>query len=329
MTTDASTVSLRRARHVVIWWEEDKAICLCAATGASTRIAAEAVEILAHSDQERPASQIARDHHVPSSVVRQLIAVGALEPHDKPVFDDGWTTPELAMQCRTGQMPQPRSWPSEDLFKATEATAVPLSARSAQTANQIDFASVLRTRRSVRTFMPGAVRLEQVSELLHVTLGVQQIDPENSAWFRPTPSGGARHSLEVYLLAIDIDGLPAGTYHYDPRHRLTPHATDAAFRDQLAAALGRDASNPAGFLLITSRFARTMSKYGAFGLSLIHKDTGALMQTLYLQLTAMHLGGYAIGGGHERAIAQGLALDPLREGFVGAFAFGQPERTTP
>jgi len=64
-------------------------------------------------------------------------------------------------------------------------------------------------------------------------------------------------------------------------------------------------------------------KYENIGLAAVYKDTGALLQTLYLQATAMGLAGYAVGGGPESAITAGLGLDPSMDGYVGSFLVGR------
>ncbi len=60
--------------------------------------------------------------------------------------------------------------------------------------------------------------------LLQTTWGVQgylQTNAFGKLPFKTSPSGGARHPGEVYLMALRVDGLERGMYHYQARdHRL-------------------------------------------------------------------------------------------------------------
>ena len=120
-----------------------------------------------------------------------------------------------------------------------------------------------------------------------------------------------------------MSGLAAGAYAYDAlAHRLIQVRERDAHQCRLVAsmhdatgnALNRD---PSAVLLITAVFERIMAKYTRLGLSLIYKDVGALMQTLYLVGTALGLAPCAIGGGDEAANSRWLGLNPLHESQVG------------
>ena len=59
--------------------------------------------------------------------------------------------------------------------------------------------------------------------MLGLTSGVQlwvAAKPRNLA-LKTSPSGGARHSIETYVVIRDVEGLRPGIYHYAPdRHTL-------------------------------------------------------------------------------------------------------------
>lgn len=87
-----------------------------------------------------------------------------------------------------------------------------------------EFARVLFSRRTHRDFAGEAISLEKIARLLHATWGVQgEIDapPFGRLFLKTSPSGGARHPGEVYLLALRVAGLRQGLYHYNGlKHRL-------------------------------------------------------------------------------------------------------------
>jgi SagB-type dehydrogenase family enzyme len=72
-------------------------------------------------------------------------------------------------------------------------------------------------------------------------------------------------------------------------------------------------------LILAARFSRVMWKYQGMAYALILKDTGALMQTMYLVATAMNLAPCAVGAGDTDLFAQATSLNPLQEASVGEF----------
>jgi hypothetical protein len=87
-----------------------------------------------------------------------------------------------------------------------------------------EFARVLLERRTWRQFAKHAVALDDLAALLGLTGGIQQwvsLRGQGDLALKTSPSGGARHPIELYVCARRVDGLPSGLYHYDgSRHRL-------------------------------------------------------------------------------------------------------------
>src|SRR5262249_21367386 len=116
---------------------------------------------------------------------------------------------------------------------------------------------------------------------------------------RPYPSGGASYELELYLAVNACEGLARGFYHYDAgAHALT--AIDVRPQDLQslltgAAAAMAAAAPPQILITIAARFGRVSWKYSSLAYSLVLKDCGVLLQTLYLTATDLGLGGCAIG----------------------------------
>lgn len=160
-----------------------------------------------------------------------------------------------------------------------------------------------------------------------------EADPAYQAVRRPYPSGGSLHPLEVYLVVARAVGLDAGVYHYQSdAHRLAPVAPSSpAVRGMLAtaqAAAGGGAA-PDALIVVAARFRRNAWKYRGLSYALTLKETGALMQQLYLVAAALNLHLTALGGGDGELFAAATGLDPLIEGAVGEMALygaGDPER---
>ena len=92
-----------------------------------------------------------------------------------------------------------------------------------------------------------------------------------------------------------------------------------------AARFGMDAAGPPQILFtIAARFNRISWKYSAIAYSLILKDVGVLLQTLYLTATDLGLGGCAIGTSNIDLFARMTGQPFHVEGPVGQFALGRP-----
>ena len=144
---------------------------------------------------------------------------------------------------------------------------------------------------------------------------------------RPYPAGGSSYELELYLTVANCEGLERGFYHYDAdRHALVPIARAAAgSRSATWRPPIRDGRAGAPQILITmaARFDRISWKYSSIAYSLILKDVGVMIQTLYLMATDMGLGGCAIGNNNIDLFAQMTGIEFHVEGPVGQFALGR------
>jgi SagB-type dehydrogenase family enzyme len=145
--------------------------------------------------------------------------------------------------------------------------------------------------------------------------------------FRPSPSGGASHPLEIYPLVRECDGLAPGLYHYQPdRHALARVEPVGPGLEKLMKwgrfdLMGFD--EPPLLLLITARFGRTAWKYQSIAYRLIHTDLGCLYQTFYLVATALDLAPCALGAVNPDLFASVTGVDVYAEPLVGAFTLGR------
>ncbi|CAM5634595.1 hypothetical protein SFUMM280S_08851 [Streptomyces fumanus] len=150
----------------------------------------------------------------------------------------GLTPYELAAHARAGQGPAPgtqQGTPPPARLSHPEATeTVRLTDTDTDTDTDADappsrpLREVLADRRCVRDFAPVPLPLDRLGVLLARAARVRgRIGPHRlQQTRRPSPSGGGRHSIEVYVVAREVSGLAPGAYHYDPfdhaLHRLPP-----------------------------------------------------------------------------------------------------------
>ncbi len=87
--------------------------------------------------------------------------------------------------------------------------------------SQGEFAGALLARKTHRDFSGEQIPLNVISTLLYYTWGVTgkiAAPPFGRLFHKTSPSGGARHPGEVYLLAMRVGELTQGLYHYDGLH---------------------------------------------------------------------------------------------------------------
>lgn len=203
------------------------------------------------------------------------------------------------------------------------------------------FAKLLRERRSAREFDDqNPITLAELASFLDsaarvlskwaspLDFGDGSFGPDIGYTTRPYPSAGSAYELELYLAVSRCEGLGSGFYHYDAdRHALVPIELRAQELDAMirTAAYAMDAPGPAQILFtIAARFNRIAWKYSAIAYSLILRDVGVLLQTLYLTAADLGLGGCAVGTSNIDLFAKMTGIEIHIEGPVGQFALGRP-----
>lgn len=200
------------------------------------------------------------------------------------------------------------------------------------------FVTLLHERHSTRDFDDRQpVTLAELGRFLECTARIRskwksKVDlgdggPDVTYAARPYPSGGGAYELELYLTVANCEGLGRGFYHYDAdRHALVPIGVRDQELDALLAgaefAMGAPAA-PQILMTIAARFSRVSWKYSSVAYSLILKDVGVLLQTLYMMATDMGLGGCAIGTNNIDLFEKMTGIEFHIEGPVGQFALGR------
>ena len=240
---------------------------------------------------------------------------------DAPYVDRSeWSVARLkAIMPKT---PQPR------FVKSVPGGAkVPLPAR---TFLDSEFIKVLMRRKTHRRFSKQKLPLGTVSQLLSLVWGVTgyRYSPRFGNLFHKTsPSAGARHPGEVYLMALRVKGLPPGLYHYHPtRHYLERLSTKTSRRKAwLYCARQNFVKNAAALFLMTAVFRRTMWKYHlARAYRVVLLDAGHLCQTFCLVATWLGLAPFCTAALKDTLIEKELGIDGIRESVLYVAGVGLP-----
>ena len=261
-----------------------------------------------------------------------LLEYGSAEWERDRLVESSWGPwlPEGSFHFMTKDTPYiPWDWPIEEKIEALPPTPAPAKFKTIRGTDSIrlpshemdtdTFFDTLHARRTHREFARGTVSLQNMSKLLQTTWGVQgyfQTNMFGRLPYKTSPSGGARHPIEVYLLALRVDGLKRGIYHYQAKdNRLARLPAKASPR--IASAYCADQpyfAGAAALFIMTAVFARTMWKYGrARAYRVVLLETGHLCQTFCLTATRMGLAPFSTAALKDSLIEKALGIDGISE----------------
>ena len=169
----------------------------------------------------------------------------------------------------------------------------------------ISVEEALLKRRSVRDFKDISLSLAEVSQVLWAAQGRTKL-----RGMRTIPSAGALYPLELYVVAGNVEALPAGVYKYRPdSHELTSIVKGDKRGDLCSAALGQSSVRKAAAVIVLSGvYKRTTTKYGERGIRYVHMEAGHAAQNVYLQTVPLRLGTVVIGAFRDEEVAKVLNM---------------------
>jgi SagB-type dehydrogenase family enzyme len=190
------------------------------------------------------------------------------------------------------------------------------------------FWRTLHERRTRREFAAKPMSFADFSELMLWTWGQTKLvrDARIGPYLLKTsPSGGARHPIEVYPLVLRVESITPGVYHYAVQDHGLRRLAAAVDADQVVRLCGnqrwlRDAS---AIFFMTAMVERTMWKYEhsrAYRVVLL--DAGHLGQTFHLVCTRLGLAPFTTAATDDPAIEKLLGVDGVSEILVYTAAAG-------
>lgn len=144
---------------------------------------------------------------------------------------------------------------------------------------------------------------------------------------KTSPSGGALHPTEAYLIVQRVEGIAPGLYHYragDHALQPLPPVEDLARLAFFAVAGQQWFADAHVLVVLAPRFGRTFWKYRnhpkAYRVTIL--DVGHLSQTLLLSATELGLGAYITAAINEVDIERAFGLTGFIDGPLAVCGFG-------
>jgi SagB-type dehydrogenase family enzyme len=223
--------------------------------------------------------------------------------------------PQLSERARTWPMP-----PAAKRCPQAPTVILPTPACSG------DFVRVLRERRTWRRFGAEPLTIESLATLLNLTAGIQDwayAEGEGPVALKTSPSGGARHPIELYVAARRVSGLAPGYYHFaSDRHELEQLSTTAPIFEDL---LPQQAwyADAAVTVFFTAVFDRTRWRYnGPRAYRAVLLEAGHVCQTFCLTATWLGLAPFCSMALADAAVERALDLDGISESVLYAGGVG-------
>lgn len=199
--------------------------------------------------------------------------------------------------------------------KTTPGPRIPLPPPHAVTR----LARTLLARRTWRAFSKRALTRSQLSSLLQLTWGVQQqgrVADQGRIVLKTSPSAGARHPIEAYVLVLNVKGLRSGAYHYAAtENQLVDLRRPVSKRLVTRLLANQDYFGESGAVVVMSAVvARTMWKYQhSRAYRAILAEAGHLAQTFCLVATALDLAPFCTMAFRDSEVERLLGIDGVSE----------------
>lgn len=345
-------VLVRRSPHLVAYWRRGVFVAYNYATDTLAELSSRTCELLDACDDWTPLSDLSARGIIAGSAfaatIERMVKVTLLERSDRPA------------DPRTAAMNTLRPWnPHAGFFHAATRSVRYLPASAAARMLQLkasefpqppsikryrnvdtidlapvatdEFVSVLRARRTWRRYSSQPVTRDELATILALAAGIQQwVDADGiDLPLKTSPSGGARHAIECYVIARDVRGVKSGVYHYAPdRHALQRIGGRVPAARLRAYVPGSEYfANASALVFFTAMFERLLWRYPyarAYRAALI--ECGHVCQTFCLTATKLGLAPFSVMALADPLIEKDLGIDGIKEAVLYAAGVGRPPR---
>ncbi len=169
---------------------------------------------------------------------------------------------------------------------------------------------VFKKRRSWRQYTEESLSLGELTFLCWSVAGVREIGPNNVWTKRTSPSGGARHPFETYLVVQRVEGIDPGIYRYSGlRHQLVLERTGEDFCQQLGETMQSFVKDCAVIFIWTVVPYRNEWRYMFTSAREMAMDIGHYCENLYLAAESIGAGTCGIASYNQKFVDEMLAVD--------------------
>lgn len=189
------------------------------------------------------------------------------------------------------------------------------------------FEAVLQSRCSTRSYDSAPLDLAALGGVLDIacrTTRIGETPTGQKLYFRSYPSGGGLYPIEIYVVALNVTGLPQGVSHYNPRAHVLEIVRAELAPAEFRSALTSPAENEgaAAAIVLTSVLQRSTAKYGARGYRFALLEAGHCGQNICLAAAAANIKTCLCGGYFDDKIAALCGADGVNEAVVSLLFLG-------
>jgi len=228
----------------------------------------------------------------------------------KGVLPGGGLESEQVLQLATDG--RYREYPGAAQLEVAQSVPDPLQA----------FHGLTRARRSRRDYDGAPITRAELDAILHTACGVTGSMPWSGreVKLRAYPASGALYAVEIYPLALRVQDLPGGIYHYRAADSVLERIDRDLDPPRLVAAMlpveREMVAGAAAMICLVGEFRRHETKYGEGGYRMMVAEAGHISQNLVLAATSLGLAARPFGGVFDDLINAELGLDPVEEQFL-------------
>jgi len=344
----------RRSPHLVGYWRTDSFAVMNFATRNTSPATSLIFEILDFCGEWRTLRQVesaipgARSRHL-GDLLGLLVDRALLQASDRPVDPrvtgmnglEAWNPEAGFFHQTTKDVPfvSPAKARASARLNPSDKP-VPAAVKKYQRSPRVllpaptvtpGFTDVLLARRTSRRYSSMPVTIDELASVLGFAAGIQHWarTPSGEVALKTSPSGGARHSIECYVVVRAVHGVRPGIYHYRPDRHFLERIGGAVPIERLRAYVPASEyfASASAMVFFTSVFAREIWRYPyARAYRATIAEAGHVCQTLLLMATSLGLASYCVMGLADSLIEADLGIDGITESVLYCAGVARPPR---
>lgn len=139
------------------------------------------------------------------------------------------------------------------------------------------------------------------------------------------PSAGGLYPLELYIIAYNVESVPASVFHYDVRgHRLDEVRSSQRVELSKILFVNEIVETAAAVFVVSAVFGRTKIKYGERAYRFALLEAGHAVQNICLAARGFGVGTCAVGGFVDDEINDLIEVDGVEEATLCLVSAGWP-----